>query len=149
MYPGSLVSLGFDELGEHGVVIGNLEKNNVTYKFQNMEYKHFVEYRLDVSNLKTSDEVLNLVSLDDDIYRFILTGSRNILIDKLKELLTEQSKNICEIRDLTHIGYDFEKIATEQNLKGFFTKKMLEELKNNPEQEEEIIKALEITYELM
>ena len=58
-------------------------------------------------------------------------------------------KNICEIRDLTHISYDFEKIANEQNLKGFFTRKMLEEMKENPEQKEEILKAIEITYQML
>ena len=47
------------------------------------------------------------------------------------------------------MAYDFDKIQTEQNLKGYFTKKMLEELEAHPEQKEEILKALEITYQLM
>ena len=104
---------------------------------------------MDVSGFKTPDEILNQVDFVDEIYRVILEGSRNVSIDKIKELLNEQCKNLCEIKDQTHIAYDFEKIQTEQNLKGYFTKKMLEELEKHPEQKEEIIKAIEIAYQLM
>ena len=149
IYPGCLMSIGFDELGEHGLVLGNLEKNNITYEFKNMEYKHFQILEVDVTNLKSPEEILNLVELEDDIYRIVLIGERNIEIEKVKEILKTTGKNICEIRDLTHISYDYEKIAKEQNLKGYFTKKMLEELKEKPEQKEEILKAIEITYQLL
>ena len=36
------------------------------------------------------------------------------------------------------MAYELEKISKEQNLKGFFTRKMLDEMKENPEQKEEI-----------
>ncbi len=149
IYPGSLVSMGFDELGEHGMVVGSFEKNNITYQFQNMEYRHFVEKHVDVSLLKSPEEILHTLTFEDHIYRIFLEGVRNVSTDKIKEILLEQSKNICEIKDLTHIAYDFDKIQTEQNLKGYYTKKMLEVLKEHPEQQEEIMKAIEITYQLM
>ncbi len=149
IYPGSLISMGFDELGEHGIVIGNMEKGHITYEFKNMEYRHFEEYHVDVSKFKSPEDILHQVAFEDNIYRVILEGSRNVSIDKMKEILNEQSKNICEIKDITHLVYDFEAIQTEQNLKGYFTKKMMEELKSHPEQKEEILKAIEITYQLM
>ena len=149
IYPGSLISMGFDELGEHGIVIGNIENNHITYEFKNMEYRHFVEYHIDISSFKSPDEILHHVSFEDHIYRIILEGSRNVSADKIKVILLSQSTNICEIKDLTHVAYDFDKIQTQQNLKGYFTKKMMEELKNHPEREEEIMKAIEITYQLM
>lgn len=114
-----------------------------------MEYKHFEIVEVDITNLKSPEEILNHVDLKEDIYRIVLKGERNVAIEKIKEILTALGKNICEIRDLTHISYDFEKISNEQNLKGFFTKKMLEELNNKPEQKEEIMKAIEITYQLL
>ena len=149
IYPGSLTSIGFDELGEHGIVVGNLEKNNITYEFQNMEYRHFKILEIDITEFKAPEEILNHIDFSDDIYRIVLKGERNIEIEKIKEILNAESKNICEIRDFTHISYDFEKIAKEQNLKGFFTKKMLDKLKENPEQKEEILKAIEMTYQLL
>ena len=78
-----------------------------------------------------------------------MSGNAHFLLEKIKEILKSTEKNICEIRDLTHISYDFEKIAGEQNLKGFFTRKMLDEIKEKPEQKEEIMKAIEITYQLL
>lgn len=114
-----------------------------------MEYKHFNILEIDITKLKAPEEILNVVELSDDIYRIILKGERNVEVEKIKEILKEEKKNICEIKDLTHISYDFEQIAKEQNLKGYFTKKMLAELKEKPEQEEEILKAIEITYQLL
>ena len=104
-----------------------------------MEYKHFEILEVDITNFKSPEEILNSVNLSDDIYRIVLKGERNVEVEKIKEILNAECKNICEIRDLTHLSYDFEKIAKEQNLKGFFTKKMLEELREKPEQKEEII----------
>lgn len=149
IYPGSLLSIGFDELGEHGIILGELEKNNITYEFKNMEYKHFEIIEIDISEFKSPEEILNHIELGEDIYKIVLQGERNIDIEKLKEIINMQEKNICEIRDLTHLAYDLESIAKEKNLKGFFTKKMLEEMEENPERKEEILKAIEMTYQLL
>ena len=149
IYPGSLISIGFDEIGEHGIVIGNLEKESITYEFKNMEYRHFKILEIDVSNFKAPEEILNHVDFKDNIYRVVLKGERNIETEKIKEILFAEGKNICEIRDLKHVYYDFESISKMQNLKGFFTKKMLKELSENPEQKEEIIKAIEMTYQVL
>ena len=35
IYPGSTVSLGFDELGEHGMIVGDIEKGKVDLKLLN------------------------------------------------------------------------------------------------------------------
>lgn len=114
-----------------------------------MEHKHFEIIEIDITDLNSPEEILNHVELSENIYRIILKGERNVDIEKIKEILKSTEKNICEIRDLTHISYDFEKIAGEQNLKGFFTRKMLDEIKEKPEQKEEIMKAIEITYQLL
>jgi len=55
-------------------------------------------------------------------------------------------KNICEVRDEMHLPYDFEEIATHKDIKGIFTKKMLEYLKENPDMQEETMKAIEMVY---
>ena len=135
--------------GEQGIVVGELEKNKKKYDFKNMEYRHFEIIKVDISDFKSPEEILNHVELSDDIYRIELNGERNIDVDKLKEILCATEKNICEIKDFTHMSYDLESIAKEKNIKGFFTRKMLEEIENNPEKREEILKAIEITYQLL
>ena len=128
---------------------GDLEKNDIEYRFENMEYRHFEIIEVDISNFKSPDEILNHISLKDNIYRIVLSGERNVDTDKIIETLNNTEKNICEIRDLTHISYDFDSITKEKNLKGIFTKKMLEEIEKNPERKEEILRAIEITYNVL
>lgn len=126
-----------------------MEKNDIEYRFENVEYRHFEIIEVDISNFKSPDEILNHISLKDNIYRIVLSGERNVDTDKIIETLNNTEKNICEIRDLTHISYDFDSITKEKNLKGIFTKKMLEEIEKNPERKEEILKAIEITYNVL
>lgn len=128
---------------------GDLKKNDIEYRFENMEYRHFEIIEVDISNFKSPDEILNHISLKDNIYRIVLSGERTVDTDKIIETLNNTEKNICEIRDLTHISYDFDSITKEKNLKGIFTKKMLEEIEKNPERKEEILKAIEITYNVL
>ena len=128
---------------------GDLKKNDIEYRFENMEYRHFEIIEVDISNFKSPDEILNHISLKDNIYRIVLSGERNVDTDKIIETLNNTEKNICEIRDLTHISYDFDSITKEKNLEGIFTKKMLEEIEKNPERKEEILKAIEITYNVL
>lgn len=146
VYPGALVACGFDECGEHGLVIGELEKNNTSYEFKNMEYRHFTILNVDITNAKIPSDVLDLIDLEDDIYRVELTGVRNVDTKEVSDAIMAFSKNVCEIKDETHLPYDLEQIASQNTLKGIFTRKMLEELKEYPENEEEIMKAIEITF---
>ena len=36
-YPGSTISLGFDELGEHGILVGDIEKDELKVKFMTID----------------------------------------------------------------------------------------------------------------
>lgn len=146
VYSGALVACGFDECGEHGMVIGQIENDEVKYEFKNMEYHHFVDLEIDISDVKIVSDILDKVKFEDDIYRITFKGARNVEIKDLIELLKSLSSNICEFKDETHLPYDLEEIAKQETLKGIFTRKMLEEIKKNPNQKEEILKAIEITY---
>ena len=146
VYSGALVACGFDETGEHGMVVGELVDGKVKYEFKNMEYRHFVDLEIDISDIKTSIDVFDKVDLKDDIYRITFKGARNVEVKEVIELLKSKSSNITEFRDETHLPYDLDEISKQQTLKGIFTRKMLEEIERNPNQKEEIMKAIEITY---
>ncbi|MCI9365142.1 MAG: hypothetical protein HFJ54_00445, partial [Clostridia bacterium] len=53
-------------------------------------------------------------------------------------------QNIIKIKDKTKLEIDLEKIASQNNLKGFFIKNLLEREKENPEERELIERAIEI-----
>jgi len=53
------------------------------------------------------------------------------------------------VEDKTRMDYNLESIAMQKTLKGVFTKKMLQEIKYNPNDEEKIMKAIEYVYNNM
>lgn len=52
VYPGSTVSLGFDELGKHGIIIGEIEGKNIDVSFLPLAETEFVEKTIDVTRNK-------------------------------------------------------------------------------------------------
>ncbi len=146
VYPGNLVQYGFDRDAGHGFILGNIENGKVTYEFIEPECKCFKTVEIDVTNARIVSDVLEMLHLDDDIYRVCLTGTKNIDINDVTNAILEANSNVCDVRDETILPYDLEKIALTQDLKGIFTRKMLEHLRKNPSDKEVVMKAIEIAY---
>lgn len=149
IYPGSLIAGGFDELGRHGVVLGEITKEKLNIEFIEMDKRKFVIKEIDISNYETSVEIIDKLNLEDDIYKITLTGERKVKIKELTENLKATDKFICEIIDNTRLGYNFEQIKKQKNLKGIFTKNILDILNEEPERQEEIMNAIELVYKNM
>jgi len=62
IYPGSTVSMGFDELGSHGMIVGNLNKNDLKIEFIKLDDKEFKEINLDISEINTIEELIEKVN---------------------------------------------------------------------------------------
>ena len=81
VYPGSTISLGFDELGKHGMIVGELDKENIKLEFKEMDNKEFKEMELDVSNTNSEEELIekinNLNLEENTYYKIILIGDKN------------------------------------------------------------------------
>lgn len=150
IYPGSLLSCGFDEPGEHGFVLGEITKEVCTITFHKLAYKEFKKMELDLSNIGNFQEVMEQLNIGEDIYEVKLLGTRNFDTAELIESMKEQYKNICIIKDLTKLPYHFETIQKEDNLKGFFTRKFLAEMENmNEEEKQEAYRIIELVYQMM
>ena len=150
VYPGSTISLGFDELGEHGMIVGNLEKNKLETQFIKLDDKQFTKRELNVDNIYSKEELIekiNEVEIEENNYvEIILIGNRNFEINKYDLIKYILNNNIIKIKDNTKIVYDLEKLENENTLKGLFIKEMNKKLKNaETEEEKEIIeKSIEI-----
>ena len=183
IYPGSMISFGFDELGEHGILDVKIEKNNIKNKlnknnylnnleknnennFNNLEnnnlnYKNnikinfikldnriFEEKNINISEINSEEELIekiNSTEINENIFcKIILTGTRNIEINcnEICKLVT--NKNVLKIEDKTETKFDFDQLATQNNLKGIFVKKMLDKLKDEKYNQEVIKRAIEI-----
>jgi len=163
IYPGSLTSCGFDELGVHGMVVGEIKEEAlneqeivtenrltsdlVSYKFLDISDMDFEIINLDISKYSSTTEALNELKIENNIYRIVLNGIRNLDVAKLIEEIKLLSDNIVEVIDNTRNDYNLEQISHENTLKGVFAKKMLEELDNNSENQDEINKAIECVFE--
>ena len=94
-------------------------------------------------------EVINELNLiENNLYKIILIGKRNFIIDSQKIIKLINKKNILKIKDFTKIKYNLEEISKQQSLKGIFVKKCLEEMQNT-ENKEIIENAIEYGLEAL
>ena len=151
VYPGSTISLGFDELGEHGMIIGNLEKDNLQYEFISLDEAQFKEVIIDITDFFAKEDLIekiNDLSVQSNEYiKIILKGERNFEINSYEILKLISNERIIKIKDGTKIAVDLEKLANENTLRGIFIKMMKEKLEEKDLEQEEkdkIEKAIEI-----
>ena len=156
VYPGSTVSLGFDELGKHGMIVGNLEKEKIDLKFIPLDSIEFKLEEIDVTEINSKEELIekiNELKIDENnLIEIILIGRRNFEIDKYELYRLISNDKIIKIKNKTKINYDLNKLSNENTLKGLFAKEMLEKLNNEnlSEEDKEIIeKAVEIGIEAL
>lgn len=153
IYPGSTISLGFDELGEHGMIVGDIEKEKIQVEFIKLDDKEFKELEIDITNINEPEELLEKIETlelnEKDLYKIILKGNRNFEINTYKLYKQIETRNIIKIKDKAQIGYELNKIANNTTLKGIFAKEMLDKLNDENIDKETIEKAIEIGIEAL
>lgn len=153
IYPGSTVSMGFDELGEHGMLIGDIEKGILNLEFKKLDEREFVEREFDITKINSKEEIIQLINdeiLDEkNMYKIILTGKRSFQININDIQKSVSQENIIKIKDRTKTRYNLEELSKEESLRGVFVKVMLEKLNSGNFETEEIEKAIEIGLEVL
>ena len=153
IYPGSTMSLGFDELGEHGMIVGKITEQGNKIEFIKLDETEFVEYELDCTEIQSIEELIekinNIKIEENKLYKIILTGKRNFEINIYNLYKYDLNEKIIKIKNQTKPNYDIKKISKENTLKGLFVKEIIQEI-NKKEYDEEIIEnALEIGMEIL
>ena len=147
IYPGSLISLGFDELGEHGMIVGEIIDKKLNKEFIKIDEREFVEFELDVSNIISEEELIekiNNINEENKLYKIILIGYRNFPINIDIKLI---NKNIIKIKDNTKLKIDFKE--NNNTLKGLFIKKINERKNSNLIDEKTYEDILEIAEQAL
>lgn len=156
VYPGSTISLGFDELGEHGMIVGEIEKQNLKLEFIPLSEINFKLHEFDITNILSKEDLIeNINDLkfeENNLIEIILVGKRNFEINKyeLNKLIT--NNEVIKIKDKTKLNYDLLKISNANTLKGLFAKEMLEKLNQQDltdDKKQIIEKAIEIGFEAL
>lgn len=82
VYPGSTISLGFDELGEHGVILGNITKENVKLEFLKIDNKEYKEENIEINAIESVEELIetiNMLEIKANVfYKIILKRKKKI-----------------------------------------------------------------------
>lgn len=155
-YSGCLEGRGFDECGEHGFVVIDIDDEKYTLKseFINMASRQLYNVLVDVSECLTTAEVGNKINdrlLEENIdekhmVKVSLVGKVDIECDINIELLTKQFEEnyfFFKIKNETALTFNYEKFALDVSLKGEFVRTVMQE--NSLEDEE---KATIIRYGL-
>lgn len=129
IYPGSPISFGFDELGEHGMIAGEINNGILYTKFIKLDERIFTKYALNVDNIFSQEELVESIAdlkLDEkNMYEIVLIGNRQFAINVRDIQKLIYCENILKIKDNTKIGYDIEKIAQENTLRGVFVREVI------------------------
>lgn len=153
IYPGSTISMGFDELGKHGFIVGNVEKGNLEIAFIPVDNREFKELELDITEFKDEEQLIeeinNIYLEENNLYKIILIGKRNFEININNIYKFINSENIIKIKNKTKLNYDLKKLANENTLKGIFVNEIIEELNKNNYSNEELDKILEIGLSIL
>ena len=153
VYPGSTIAMGFDELGKHGFIVGNVENEKLELAFIPVDNREFKEIEFDVTEINDEEELIekinNIYLEENNLYKIILIGARNfeININNLYKFIDRE--NIIKIKDKTKLNYDLEKMANDNTLKGIFINEIKEELTKNNYSKEELDKILEIGISIL
>lgn len=155
VYPGSFIAGGFDELGKHGMVIGEIDVNTKTIDlaFHPVDEKEFIVKPLDISERQSEEEIIEVINNmsfnKQGYYKIELVGTKNIELNVNTILKHLHNKCILKVKDKTKISYDLQALAKEKNLRGMFVQELLQEIKEDHSNEEEIKRMIEIGLNVM
>ncbi len=155
-YPGCLEGRGFDEVGEHGFVLLDIDEKTgkVSHEFIPFAYRKICAVDVDVSNCMSSAEMLQKIreSLNDEgcesssLVKIILKGSVDVECEKNTTYLLSQlapEYYFVKIYDETTFEINYEDYMLDESLKGEFIRQVMASCDLSEDE-----KALYISYGL-
>ena len=136
-YPGCLEGRGFDECGEHGFVMLDIDEERGIYssEFVPMAGRSLYTLEIDITGCRTTEEIA--VRLEEDLknadlsprslVKLVLTGGVDVECDKNIDLLLKRFENryyFLKIYDETKLMVDYAAFALDESLKGEFVRKV-------------------------
>lgn len=141
-YSGCLEGRGFDELGEKGFLLGDVEQGRADLQFVPFASHRYELVQVDVTDQRPVDAVINCLPADTtaDIYRIILSGEADerIQLGLLQRELEDRFYQL-ELRDQTRMRQDIWEKCGEDSLRGLFLQQMREKYERADEEERRTI----------
>lgn len=142
-YPGCLEGSGFDECGEHGFMMLDVDerKHMVETEFVPFAYRRLFDVEVDVTGAESSSDAADMIAdrlyqelpgtMEDesrDMVRVSLTGAVNVESEINTDYLTKQFQDsfyYMEILDHTDFQVDYMRYVNDASLKGEFVRKVM------------------------
>lgn len=138
-YPGCPEGRGFDELGDHGIIAGEVDKGSASLDFVSFARRKYRIIEVDVSGKDPREALFASLpeSAATDICRIILKGTtdeKGVDLRSMTDMLEGRFYSL-ELRDETEIAADIWSKAEEDSLRGLFLRRMRSRLESADEQE--------------
>lgn len=155
-YSGCPQGRGFDELGEKGVIIGEVSKGIVDLKFKPLAVRNYEEREVNISGCYGYDEIVRKVlsSVDskdreNNFVKVILKGEIEEGFSINEDLLLEKLKGdfyFLKIVDKTSIKLNLEELNNEFSVKGMYARKIYKKIEEatSDDEKETLMLALKL-----
>lgn len=137
-YPGCPEGRGFDELGEKGVYMGTISREKMDLQFRPLSQRMYLVEEMDLSEVQNEIEaekkILALLkerygeSFEKHFYRIRVKGTMNRdqkIPWKNVELALKEELYFVKLVDETRMAVDYEEMAREKSLRGYFVQELL------------------------
>lgn len=134
-YSGCLEGRGYDELGEHGFVLLDIDENSKTFTREFVPFAHrkIYEVSVDISGCETTPDIVNAIEdvllgeniSQDSLVKIVLTGKVSTTAEKdLDYIKTSFETRFYFLRvvDDSGLAIDYEDYALDQSLRGEFVR---------------------------
>jgi DNA repair exonuclease SbcCD nuclease subunit len=152
-YPGCLEGRGFDECGEHGFVVLNIQEKTGTFTWEWVPFasRNLYTVTVDVTDCQGTPQMADriLETLKEKNYssrsllKILLTGQVDVTCEKDMDYLTSVIKNqyyALRIQDETRLKISLEEYEREESLTGEFVRKVMSREDLSKEDQLEIIR---------
>lgn len=160
-YSGSPEGRGFDELGDKGLLFGELTKSSCRLNYLSICKRKYLEIKIDLSGCRTNEEIANRIisgaqglEPEQNLFKIILDGELPEDFTLLTSLLKEKLRGVfyeLKIVDKTKTLLDMKQLANDFSLKGLFVKNVLERLEDteDPVEREKIQQSLKLGLQVL
>ena len=148
-YCGCPQGRGFDEVGEKGIIIGDVFCGGTLLDFISTCKRKYIASEIDITECNTYDDiitkVLNKFSIEErkkNLYKIILCGEVKEYLNLNGKILFEKIREqfyFVKLIDKTNISIDIEELSMDFSIKGKFVKNILETMQDFSDDEQEII----------
>ncbi len=153
-YPGCLEGRGFDECGEHGFVLLDIDtaSGSFTNRFVPFAFRHLREITVDITGCRNTSEIMRRVESvlaeeripSPDLWKLILTGSVDVSCEKDTVLIQKHFCDQCyhlRVEDRSRLEVDYNSYIYDRSLKGEFVRLVQGDRSLSEQEKAEVIRC--------